>query len=43
MVKRILGKSDLEVSSIGLGCMGMTHGFGGPADEKEMIKVSGCL
>ena len=39
MVKRILGKSGLEVSSIGLGCMGMTHGFGAPADEKEMIKV----
>lgn len=39
MKKRILGKSGLEVSAIGLGCMGMTHGFGARSDEKEMIKV----
>ncbi len=39
MEKRILGKSGLEVSAIGLGCMGMTHGFGARSDEKEMIKV----
>ncbi len=39
MKKRVLGKSGLEVSSIGLGCMGMTHGFGGPSDDKEMMDV----
>jgi len=41
MKKSILGsgKSTLEVSTIGLGCMGMTHGFGGVSDEEEMIKV----
>ncbi|URZ05543.1 aldo/keto reductase [Clostridium felsineum] len=39
MKKRILGKSGLEVSAVGLGCMGMTHGFGEPSDEKEMLKV----
>ena len=39
MKKRILGNSGLEVSSIGLGCMGMTHGFGDGKDENEMIQV----
>ena len=29
----------LEVSSLGLGCMGMNHGYGNPADKKEMINV----
>lgn len=38
MKKRILGK-DLEVSAMGLGCMGMTHGFGDLSDENEMIEV----
>ncbi|MFV0395928.1 MAG: aldo/keto reductase [Coprobacillaceae bacterium] len=38
MHKIVLGQG-LEVSAIGLGCMGMTHGFGKPADEKEMIDV----
>jgi len=38
MEKRILGK-DLEVSVMGLGCMGMTHGFGDVSDEDEMIEV----
>lgn len=31
--------SDLEVSAVGLGCMGMTHAYGSPADKKEMIKI----
>jgi len=39
MKKRQLGKSGLEVSAIGLGCMGMSHGFGPPKDEREMIAV----
>src|SRR6202167_1429391 len=39
MQKRKLGKSNLEVSAIGLGCMGMSFGLGPPADKKEMISV----
>jgi aryl-alcohol dehydrogenase-like predicted oxidoreductase len=39
MQKRRLGKSNLEVSSLGLGCMGMSFGFGPPADKKEMIAL----
>jgi aryl-alcohol dehydrogenase-like predicted oxidoreductase len=39
MQKRKLGKSNLEVSAIGLGCMGMSFGFGPPADKLEMIKL----
>ena len=35
--KRKLGNSGLEVSAIGLGCMGMSFGYGTIADEKEMI------
>ena len=34
MSKRILGR-DLEVSSIGLGCMGMSHAYGRPSDKTE--------
>ncbi len=39
MQKRRLGNSDLEVSAIGLGCMGMSFGFGPPSDRQEMISV----
>lgn len=39
MKKRFLGKSGLEVSAIGLGCMGMSYGYGPPADRKEMATL----
>ena len=39
MQKRILGKDGLEVSAIGLGCMGMSFGYGPAADKKEMISL----
>ncbi len=39
MQKRKLGRSNLEVSAIGLGCMGMSFGYGPPADRQEMIGV----
>jgi aryl-alcohol dehydrogenase-like predicted oxidoreductase len=39
MQKRKLGKSNLEVSAIGLGCMGMSFGYGPPADKTEMISL----
>lgn len=38
MQKRILGPN-LEVSAIGLGCMGMSSGYGPPADRNEMIRL----
>jgi aryl-alcohol dehydrogenase-like predicted oxidoreductase len=39
MEKRKLGKSGLEVSALGLGCMGMSFGYGPPADKGEMIRL----
>jgi aryl-alcohol dehydrogenase-like predicted oxidoreductase len=39
MQKRKLGSSNLEVSAIGLGCMGMSFSYGPPADKKEMIAL----
>ncbi len=39
MEKRTLGRSGLEVSALGLGCMGMSFGLGPAADKQEMIKL----
>jgi aryl-alcohol dehydrogenase-like predicted oxidoreductase len=39
MQKRKLGRSDLEVSAIGLGCMGMSFGYGPAGDKQEMISL----
>ena len=39
MQKRKLGKSKLELSAIGLGCMGMSFGYGPPKNKQEMISV----
>jgi aryl-alcohol dehydrogenase-like predicted oxidoreductase len=39
MQERKLGKSGLEVSALGLGCMGMSSGYGPAADKGEMIKL----
>ena len=39
MKKRELGKSGLEVSALGLGCMSMTSAYGPAADKGEMIQL----
>ena len=39
MQKRKLGNSNLEVSTLGLGCMGMSFSYGPPKDKKEMIAL----
>ncbi len=39
MQKRRLGNSTLEVSALGLGCMGMSHGYGPPGDKQKMIEL----
>jgi aryl-alcohol dehydrogenase-like predicted oxidoreductase len=39
MKKRTLGRSGLEVSAMGLGCMGMSFGYGPPKDKEEMVSV----
>lgn len=39
MQKRKLGNSALEVSALGLGCMGMSYAYGPAPDKKEMISL----
>ena len=39
MQKRTLGKNGLEVTALGLGCMGMSIAYGNPPDKKEMIDL----
>ncbi|MCZ8552346.1 aldo/keto reductase [Escherichia albertii] len=39
MQKRYLGKSGLEVSSLGLGCMGLSHGYGPATDTRQAIEL----
>src|SRR5262245_26121064 len=39
MEKRVLGKSDLQVSTLGLGCMGLSYGYGPAMDHQSAIKL----
>src|SRR5499433_3638681 len=39
MQKRKLGKSNLEVSAVGLGCMGLSYGYGPATDKREAISL----
>ena len=39
MRKRKLGKSELEVSAVGYGCMGLNYGYGPATDRREGIKI----
>src|SRR5213082_1655577 len=39
MQKRKLGNSNLEVSALGLGCMGMSYGYGPAGDKEQMISL----
>lgn len=39
MKKRTLGRSGLEVSALGLGCMGMSYSYGPPKDKQEMVAL----
>src|SRR6478609_8269585 len=39
MQRRTLGKSGLQVSALGLGCMGMSYGYGPAGDKKEMVAL----
>jgi aryl-alcohol dehydrogenase-like predicted oxidoreductase len=39
MLKRTLGKSGLEVSALGLGCMGLSHGYGPAVDQQQGISL----
>jgi len=39
MQKRRLGRSNLDVSALGLGCMGMSFSYGPPADKQEMVAL----
>lgn len=39
MIKRTLGSSGLEVSALGLGCMGLSHGYGAAVDDQEGIAL----